>query len=439
MNLTSWKEALKEYDIHEWQLSYNHSSTFSYRLYHGELDKYTVSSSKRLSAQAFYQGHFVTAYSEDTSKEGLKSLVKALVNAASISETEAAVGLYPGSPHYKKRKVNLLSLENMTSLDKISLGKKVESYLEKEEGVEDVMEIAFQNNFREEEVYNSFGLKLKNKSGSWFLSAVVSGKDGERSIDMGDVAYGEDFSSFDPQKFAAHIGEELRKKKGATSYPSGKYPVVINREIFATFVNSYINCLSSVRIQKHTSPLEGKKDQKVASSRLTIEERPLDKTIFFESWDDELVAKKNLTLVKNGVIKEYLYNRETAKKDGVETNAHGVIAGGKVDVASSYLKVRPGKGSLSDLVKPIKQGVYITDIAGYGTGLNAYNGDFSCQAQGFAIENGEITRPLTLITLSGNLLSLMRDIKAFDSESKENLNGICCPNVYIKKMSIGGE
>ena len=100
--------------------------------------------------------------------------------------------------------------------------------------------------------------------------------------------------------------------------------------------------------------------------------------------------------------------------------------------------VRPGKKSFDEMISSIKDGVYITDIMGLGTGMNTSNGDFSCQAEGFRIRDGKLTEPLALITLSGNLLKMLADIKEFDREVKMTTDAISTANVFIKKMNIGG-
>ena len=91
------------------------------------------------------------------------------------------------------------------------------------------------------------------------------------------------------------------------------------------------------------------------------------------------------------------------------------------------------------MIAPIKKGVYITEIAGLGTGMNANSGDFSCQAEGYMIEDGKVTTPLNLITLSGNLFKMLNDIRDLDNEAKMDESGMAVPAVYIKSMNIGGE
>ena len=91
-----------------------------------------------------------------------------------------------------------------------------------------------------------------------------------------------------------------------------------------------------------------------------------------------------------------------------------------------------------EIIKDIKEGIYITDIDGLGTGLDESSGNFSCQAEGFMIRDGKIAEPLDLITLSGNLMKVMSDIKKIDNNVKD-WHWFSCSDALIKSMSVGGE
>jgi PmbA protein len=147
----------------------------------------------------------------------------------------------------------------------------------------------------------------------------------------------------------------------------------------------------------------------------------------------------NKDIVKKGVLKTYLYNRETAKKDGVASTGNGQWEGDKIGIGYGNIYIKGSKKSFEEMIAPIKEGVFITEIEGLGTGMNAQSGNFSCQAQGFMIRDGKKAEPLNLITLSGNLLKMLSDVKGFDNKMKLNTDSTECADVYIKSMAIGGK
>ena len=166
--------------------------------------------------------------------------------------------------------------------------------------------------------------------------------------------------------------------------------------------------------------------------------KPLTRSIHARWFDDEGVATYNKDIVKNGVLKTYLYNLETARIDGVATTGNGVNAGSKIGVSPFYLELKPGKKTLDEVFNIVNNGIYITDLQGAHAGLNPTSGNFSLKASGFLIEEGKLTRPVNLITVSGNLLQLFKDVEEVANDTKIYASGIATPSVVIKELSIGG-
>ena len=62
----------------------------------------------------------------------------------------------------------------------------------------------------------------------------------------------------------------------------------------------------------------------------------------------------------------------------------------------------------NELISDIKQGFYVTDLI--GSGVNGVTGDYSRGASGFWIENGEITYPVSEVTIAGHLLPMFKSL-----------------------------
>ena len=286
---------------------------------------------------------------------------------------------------------------------------------------------------------NSYGLKLSEKSNYFVLSASVVTKQGEETKTNYEFILDNDLSVVDIDELARKVVEAAIKKFGGETIESRKYPTILSKEVAGSFVGALLSAAIAESVQRHSSFLEGKLGEKITSSKLTIEEKPLAKNVFFTYFDDEGVAKRNKTVIKKGVLTTYFYNRETAKKDGVETTGNGALTGAKMGTSFNNVFVKPGKQSFDEMISPIQEGVYITDVMGLGTGLNGSSGDFSCQAEGFMIRDGKLAEPVTLITLSGNVLKMFKDLKALSKEATLRASGITVPDLYIKSLNIGGK
>ncbi len=439
MKFDRFFELAKEKGIAECQLTYNKKSTTSAKLYRRELEKYTVSSTQGITVCGIYNGKFGTGYSEKIDKDTFAYLVDEIIKTATYSEKENEVGIFEGSPKYKKGSVYSKSLEQVTMAEKIALLHKIEDGIYAADArVSDVDGVSYSDVSTESVFCNSFGLKLSRRKNFFSISAGAVLKQGEETKTGYDFFLGNDLSKFDAGTFVKGIVTSTAKKFGGAPCKSGKYPTVLSQEIAEELVSYYVSAAIAEDVQKHSSFFEGKLHQKVASSKVTIEEKPLHKDFNYITFDGEGVACKNKCIVKNGILQTYLYNRETAKKDGVESTGNAVLGATGIKTSFFSIFVKPGKKSFDELISDIKEGVYITEIAGLGTGMNDNSGDFSCQAEGYLIENGKVTKPLNLITLSGNLMKMFLDCQGFANDIKEKGSDTHVGSMRVKSMSIGG-
>jgi PmbA protein len=440
MNTQKFFDLAKEKGISECQLQIGKSNKLSMSLFHHEMDNYKISDSQAVIACGVVNGKFGSCRSEELDKDTFAYLVDGILQSASVNEKDNKAELFPGSEKYHKKNVYSPALEAMPIEKKIAMIHSIEDGLfAYDKRISEVEEVGYEESESVAEFYNSFGLKLKQKTNYFVVYAGAVAKVGEEVKTGFDIAIGQDPAAFDSVKFYKGVADKALKKLGGSQCASGKYPTVLENDIFADLINYFISSTSSDEVQRQSSFLIGKLHSKIASSKLTISEKPLTKNVFFSFFDDEGVAAQNKDIVKKGVLETYLYNRETAAKDKVQSTGNGQWEGDKIGIGYSNIFVKGSKTSFDDMISPIKEGVYITDIAGLGTGMNAQSGDFSCQAQGFMIRDGKLAEPLNLITLSGNLLKMLGDLKQVDSKTELLPNGMTVPDAYIKEMSIGGK
>ncbi len=95
--------------------------------------------------------------------------------------------------------------------------------------------------------------------------------------------------------------------------------------------------------------------------------------------------------------------------------------------------------SKEEIIASMKKGVYITSLQGMHAGMNAQSGNYSLQAAGFYIEDGKIVKPVSLITVSGNLIEDFNKVIAVASDAKLTYQAIEAPSILIRALSISGK
>ena len=293
MNSNKFFDEAREKGISASELSSSKSTSFSFTLFKGELTSYSVDSSTRVSARGIYNDKIGFGSTESNDNSAVKFLVNAISETASLNESEDEPIIFKGADKYFKRNVYSKKLNEWTVDDKLALCHKIEEKLKAADPRISDVEVEFQSNDGERIFSNSYGLRLKDKSNYFFIYATIVIKDGEEIKTNDKIFFNTDQDAFDLDKFCDEIVEKGLEKLHAQSI---KYKAVIDKSCVASLLGALLSHVSSEEVQKHSSKLEGKLNQKVLSDKLTIYEKPHLKNIFFSYFDDEGVPTQDLLL-----------------------------------------------------------------------------------------------------------------------------------------------
>ena len=430
----------KEAGLEEVELFISESHNLNISLFHGEVDEYKDNNGYSILARGILNGKCGAATADVWNKEKAAWLVNEIVANAKVIENNDPIFIFKGSEKY--RKVNTFN----KALEEVTIDQKMKNLyaLEKELKNIDarVVEIAgteYSQTTEKVTLINSNGLNLVQRSNYFVYMAQCVAKEGEQTKSGYDFYFGNKFEEFDPKELAKKIVKNTVDQLGGEACSSNTYKAVLHPDVVTSLIKAYIGHADAEEVQKNSSLFIGKVGQKIASRKVTIEDKPQQKNVFARWFDDEGVATYNKPIIKNGVLQTYLYNLTTAAKAGVESTGNGYGGGSKKGISSTFISLKPGKKSQEELFKEVDNGVFITDVSGLHAGLNPQSGNFSLQSTGFMIENGKKGRPLDLITVSGNLLEIFKDVLEVGNDVTVNPSGVSAESVMIKKIVVSGK
>lgn len=432
--------------LSDMEVFYGRGSSLSLKVFEKQLDGYSLSESEGLSFRGIYKGKMGYSYTEKVDETSIDFLLKGAIENAKIIDSEDEEFIYEGSKEYKKVKNFNPQLDEVKEEDKIKFVRQLEEEcLKIDERIAKVETCVYGDGFGETIISNSKGLYLQDKNNIAYSYVVVLAKEDE-DLKTG-LAYktGNDFSKFNPKELAQEAVKDALSKLGASSIKSGDYTIVLRNNASADLLEAFWGIFSAENVQKDLSLLKGKLGEKIASDKFSIIDDPFMAVgLASKSFDGEGVACKYKKVVDRGVLKTYLHNLKTAKKDKVETTGNASKSSYKspIDITPTNFYIEKGSKSLEELISSIDKGILISDLQGLHSGLNTVSGDFSLAAEGYEIENGKIKRPVEQITVAGNYFELLKNIEEVGSDLKFGLPGeayIGSPSLKIKKLSIAGE
>ena len=436
MNLDKLFNRAKEKGITDLEIFASDRTSLNIEIFAGEVDKYEIASVDAISIKGLYNnkmGHFRTEVLTDEVIEEILDTI--IASAKEIDSLDDAI-IYEGDEHYQ----DLEDIYN-DGLFKLDVQKKIEhllaldKYLHEYDPRVSVVETMYSEDTSEVLLKNSKGINLKNKANSAYIGGSVIVKDEQDQRVGFDVNISNDFNDFDIEKIGKSIVDDALASLGAKPVPSDSYEIVFSNGAIATLLSAFQGVFSADAVQKGLSLLKGKLNELVGSSLVNIVDDPfMKKSVSSRSFDDEGVATFYKELISNGVLKTYLHNLVTAKKDGTKSTGNGF--GGSVSAVN--LKLEAGDNTLEELLASCEKGIYITDVQGAHAGVNAISGDFSLQASGYLLENGKKGRPVALITVAGNFLEVLKDIAMVGNDLKMSYYGITSPSIKVKSMQVSG-
>lgn len=433
----------REAGFGDMEVYYQKNKSFNVKVFEREIQNYSLSVQEGLSFRGLFNKKMGYAYTEKVDESSVEMLIHAAKMNAEVIENDDEEFIFEGSKEYTEVINYNDQLESVSTEDKIDLVFSLEKKAsEIDKRVETIDPCMYSESSSESIVINTKGLELRDKSNLAFLYAGVKVREGEDIKTALGYKITNNFNEFDTTEVAKEAVDDAVKMIGAKPINSGDYKIVLENVVSADLLESFTSIFSAEAVQKDLSRLKGKLGERVSSELITIVDDPFrENGIASTGFDSEGVATKYKKLIDKGVLKTFLHSLKTAKKDGVEPTGNG-FKGYKssVSIGPTNFYIIPGDTSFDKLIKDIEKGLLVTEVQGLHSGLNSISGDFSLSAEGFLIEDGELSHPVNQITIAGNYFDMLRDVEEIGNDLKFTLPGaIGSPSIKIKKLSVAGE
>lgn len=197
----------------------------------------------------------------------------------------------------------------------------------------------------------------------------------------------------------AGVGQEAARRalsrRKQSKIKSGKKTIVLENRIGSRLLRPLLGAITGAAIQQKRSFLMDKQGQSIASKQLTVLDDPLLPRAFASRhYDGDGISARKREIIKDGVLQEYLIDVYYGRKLGVDPTGGGV----------SNLTIPGGTRDAEEIIADVDHGIYVTGILGGNSDPTA--GDFSHGIVGFEIENGQLTRPIGEMNITGSHATL---------------------------------
>lgn len=241
----------------------------------------------------------------------------------------------------------------------------------------------------------------------------------------------------DPEKIANKACNVALDSRGGKSVETGDMKVLLDHHAVSGLLSTFSQAINGDNVQRGRSIYADKINKEVSSPSLTIyDDGTINGGLNSFKGDGEGTPSQKTVIVKEGILKNFLYDVHTANKGKVQSTGNGMRSSFSdmpaVGVSNLILDFKD-----FDPIIDVKDGILVTDVLGAHT-ANPISGDFSVEAMNaFKIKNGEVVNPVKKAMLSGNIFSLLKEAKAA-SEKTRQLGPFIVPPITISSLRVVG-
>jgi len=246
--------------------------------------------------------------------------------------------------------------------------------------------------------------------------------------------FGEDLDA--PEEIGRKAGEKAVRRLNPQKGPTEQVPVIYDPRVSNGLARHLAGAINGASIARGTSFLKDKMGEQVLTSGVSLVDDPhRHRGLRSKPFDAEGLPNGVLNLVDNGILKSWVLDLSAARKLGLQSTARASRGtSSPPSPATTNLYLTAGSLSPQELMADVASGFYITNLMGMG--INGVTGDYSRGASGFWIENGELTHPVSEMTIAGNLKDMFLNLTPADD--LEFRYGIDAPTVRIDGMTVAG-
>ena len=273
-----------------------------------------------------------------------------------------------------------------------------------------------------------------NSSLSVSVLAGESASGMERDYDYTSAVYLADLRS--PEDVGAEAGRRAVRRLGGRKVSTRQVPVIYDPRVARGLLSSLAGAINGAGIARGTSFLKDKLDQRVFAPGIRVIDDPhRQRGLRSRPCDGEGLPTQRRAIVEDGVLTTWLLDLRSARQLGLKSTGHasrGTSSPPSPSASNFYLEA--GAITPAEMIGDIPDGFYVTDL--FGQGVNGVTGDYSRGAAGFWISGGEISFPVSEVTVAGNLKDMFLNlIPASDLVLR---HGIDCPTLRIDGLTVAG-
>ena len=395
-----------------------HERTFQVKTFMGEVESISSAEPRGAGVRVFDGGRAGFAYTTDMDSDGLDDVVERARESARFATPDEAVDV---APPWTEPPVDIEGLidpdqSRVSAADKVAFAVDLERTTRAADPkIRTVEEAMYADSESTLAIATSSGVSgAYTSTDAWCYSFAIAAEGEDTQVGF-EFDLGRGLADLDAHGVAMRAAERAVGVLGARKISSARIPVVFDAYVAGQFLGVLARALTGESVQKGRSLFAGKLGESVASSSLSmIDDGRVPGAPGSAPWDAEGTPTQRTDVITEGVLRSYLYDLTSARREGRGSTGNATRAGFKSGPgpAPSNLAFEPFGGTAAEVMRSAGRALLVQDFHGVHSGANSVSGDFSVGATGRLLENGVPGAPVKEVTIAAPMLEILKGISA---------------------------
>lgn len=418
------------------------------------LEKITPSFDRGVGIRVLSRNKTYYGFTNEVTERSLLSLAHAVSEAVSGQAFSRPITTKPVPPpiRYEIKKAP----ETYRLTDKCNLVRRAEEASWQTDPRVSQVKVLFADITKDVQIANSLGeLAKDHRVYTLFYVQVVARENGTMQTGyhpVGGLVGLELLDENPPEKVALIATRQALLMLKARRAPGGTMPVILSAEAGGTMIHEAVgHGLEADLASEGLSVYHKKIGQRIGQEAITVVD---DATVANKRgsfvFDDEGTPAERTLLVDRGILKNYMYDRRMAMKDGVRSTGNGRRESYRFRpiCRMTNTMILPGTDDPAAIVRSTERGLFVKKMG--GGQVNTVNGDFVFEvSEGYLIEKGAVGDPVRGAILTGNGPRVLETIDKIGSDHGFGIGtcgkdgqgvpvGDAQPTLRIPELVVGG-
>jgi PmbA protein len=410
----------------------------------GAVDALTQAASRGLGVRLVIGGRLGYAWAADPDLEEARGLVAAAREAAASGTPDEANGLPAAAPAEPLDDLFRPAAREIDPQRKVTLALDLErATIAAHPDTRRVEEVLYGDAVSRVTMASTEGVEAEyRRTDCWCVVSALAERAGETQSGFA-FRVAREPDDLDWEEAGREAAERGARLLGGVKPATERLPVILDPWASSSFLGVLASSLSAEEVQKGRSLLAGLIGERVGSDSVTVvDDGRLADGPAAAPFDDEGVPTTRTAVIDRGVVRGFLHNATTARRDGSTStgNASRPSYRGVPGVAPTNLVLEPGSDPADALLRRAGRGVYVQDVKGVHSGANPVSGEFSVGASGLRVEGGRLGEPLREMTIASTLPDVLRGIEAVGADLRffPGAGAIGAPTILVGEMTVAG-